>query len=620
VHGELQRPRGHGAPSSVGESGDVDVGGSVTSASGSATVLNYTGTGAGSTDRLWTITGKSPSDGINNDGGGPLSFANTGTAVEGVSGPRTLALGGTYTGAANNFAEALTDLGTGANVTGLVVKGGQWNISSASNTYSGGTNISGGTTFISQDAGLGSGTISFNTSVGFLNASSGSAGLTLDNAINTSSGATAQLRSDAPANDVFQLAGPISGAGGPQVGTASNSKNGPIELSCNSNSFTGNFATAFGLVQYTSVAAAGSNSSLGAASTAYNLSNGASYETFQYVGSGADSTNRPINWTGTTGTLALDASGTTATSAGTVQFLATANLRSGGSADTLVLQGSNAGANTLAQAINDGTGAGTIVNKTGVGKWVLTGADTYSGGTNVSGGTLVANGTGPLGTGLATVYAGGTLAGNGSTGVGSVNMSGGSITGGTGATKADALGTLSLGGPAYLGSGTYGVKLDLADASAAISPTGNDGSSVPLNGSGVTAVSDKLVISGLLTASAATSTPGSSLMITPVPTSAAAPYQTYSFVIADAQTNAGSGAGAFDALLQNQQIALSSATDAQGGTYSLSTVPDGATGEDLPLDVTDAPEPTSLLLAALAAAPLALGRRRRGRPMNGAVA
>jgi hypothetical protein len=40
---------------------------------------------------------------------------------------------------------------------------------------------------------------------------------------------------------------------------------------------------------------------------------------------------------------------------------------------------------------------------------------------------------------------------------------------------------------------------------------------------------------------------------------------------------------------------------------------DTATGEDLDLDVgtVATPEPTSLLLAGLAAAPLALGRRRR---------
>ena len=54
-------------------------------------------------------------------------------------------------------------------------------------------------------------------------------------------------------------------------------------------------------------------------------------------------------------------------------------------------------------------------------------------------------------------------------------------------------------------------------------------------------------------------------------------------------------------------------TDAQGNQCSLSSGYDNAGGEELFLDVTAAatPEPTSLLLAGLAAAPLALGRRRR---------
>jgi hypothetical protein len=64
----------------------------------------------------------------------------------------------------------------------------------------------------------------------------------------------------------------------------------------------------------------------------------------------------------------------------------------------------------------------------------------------------------------------------------------------------------------------------------------------------------------------------------------------------------------FDQLLQSGQVALSSTSDAQGDTYGLST---GDGGEQLILDVTAAaPEPTSLLLAVLAAAPLALGRCR----------
>ena len=49
------------------------------------------------------------------------------------------------------------------------------------------------------------------------------------------------------------------------------------------------------------------------------------------------------------------------------------------------------------------------------------------------------------------------------------------------------------------------------------------------------------------------------------------------------------------------------------GGFALGTQPDSTVsdGYDLILQTSAAPEPTSLLLAGLAAAPLALGRRRR---------
>ena len=61
-----------------------------------------------------------------------------------------------------------------------------------------------------------------------------------------------------------------------------------------------------------------------------------------------------------------------------MQFLATGNLRSGaGGATALILRGSNTGANTLAQVINDQGGV-TSLTKNDAGTWVLTGASTFS--------------------------------------------------------------------------------------------------------------------------------------------------------------------------------------------------------------------------------------------------
>ncbi|MCA9241764.1 MAG: autotransporter-associated beta strand repeat-containing protein, partial [Planctomycetales bacterium] len=68
---------------------------------------------------------------------------------------------------------------------------------------------------------------------------------------------------------------------------------------------------------------------------------------------------------------------------------------------TLRLTGSNAGNNILSPAIGDSTNSGVVnVEKSGSGKWILNGANTYTGDTNVLEGTLgVKNGVGTLAAG-----------------------------------------------------------------------------------------------------------------------------------------------------------------------------------------------------------------------------
>jgi fibronectin-binding autotransporter adhesin len=241
-------------------------------------------------------------------------------------------------------------------------------------------------------------------------------------------------------------------------------------------------------------------------------------------------------------------------------------------------------------------GAGLAVSVTG-GKVIFAAAGSYSGGTTVTGGTLRAeNAAGSLGSGAVGISGTGTLAGSGTTGSGTVTVAGGgTITAGSGMTTSDTVGALTTG-PLTLGGGTYDVKLNLAAATSASPTTG---------GSGGGTTSDELVITGLVSAS---STPG--LSITPVPLSNPASGPTYSFVIADAQGS--QNAGVFDPLITGGQVALTATSDANGDTFGLSTMADATGGEDLLLDVTAAtPEPTSLLLAGAAIAPLALRRRRR---------
>ncbi|MCF7818551.1 MAG: autotransporter-associated beta strand repeat-containing protein [Kiritimatiellales bacterium] len=81
-------------------------------------------------------------------------------------------------------------------------------------------------------------------------------------------------------------------------------------------------------------------------------------------------------------------------------------------ARTLALGGSNAGGNTIQGIIadNHASNGGMIgLVKTGAGKWILSGNNTFSGGTTVSAGTLVANADGALGTNDVSVADGATL-------------------------------------------------------------------------------------------------------------------------------------------------------------------------------------------------------------------
>lgn len=59
---------------------------------------------------------------------------------------------------------------------------------------------------------------------------------------------------------------------------------------------------------------------------------------------------------------------------------------------TLNLAGSNTGANTISQSISNGGASALALVKSGAGKWTLTGANTYTGGTSIAEGTLALGG------------------------------------------------------------------------------------------------------------------------------------------------------------------------------------------------------------------------------------
>ena len=80
----------------------------------------------------------------------------------------------------------------------------------------------------------------------------------------------------------------------------------------------------------------------------------------------------------------------------------------------LTFQGSDTGANEVASVIVDNTATARVgVTKAGAGTWILSGTNTYTGGTQVNAGTLVLNGSTGVGAFTSQVASGATLAGTG---------------------------------------------------------------------------------------------------------------------------------------------------------------------------------------------------------------
>jgi autotransporter-associated beta strand protein len=157
--------------------------------------------------------------------------------------------------------------------------------------------------------------------------------------------------------------------------------------------------------------------------------------TLRYTGAGTV-TDRAL--TAGIGGATLDASGT-----GALVFNSPAATALTGTdtARTITLTGTSTGGNTLAATIgNNGAGA-TTLSKTGAGRWIVSGANTYSGGTTITNGVLSVQNTSGSGTGTGPVTAstGGTLGGTGTIGGAVTINSGGRLAPGA------SVGTLTVG-------------------------------------------------------------------------------------------------------------------------------------------------------------------------------
>jgi fibronectin-binding autotransporter adhesin len=239
-----------------------------------------------------------------------------------------------------------------------------------------------------------------------------------------------------------------------------------------SGNYTGSTTINSGVLVATTLAAGGTNSSIGAAtaSQANLVINGG---TLQYTG-GTVSTNRNFTLGTSGGTLDASGSGALTLSNTTAFTLAGTN-----TARTLTLAGTSTAANTFAMPVGDNGSGATSVDKEGAGNWTLTGANTFTGTATVNDGTLKLNatGNGAMGdVGSVVINSGGTLLlgaanqinGSSTAGAGVMTLNGGKFATGGFGQGSGMLGTLTLSATSAidLGAGASVVHFGVSSGQA----------------------------------------------------------------------------------------------------------------------------------------------------------
>ena len=137
---------------------------------------------------------------------------------------------------------------------------------------------------------------------------------------------------------------------------------------------------------------------------ALTLTSGGAIQMTATAIAGTETINAPIVLAGAGATYAFT---NNSTSTGTLVIGGTVKGGTAG-ATVLTLNGSSTNANTISGIISNGTATSLAIAKSDAGKWVLSGTNTYTGGTNINAGTLSINSNNALGTGAITLN-GGTL-------------------------------------------------------------------------------------------------------------------------------------------------------------------------------------------------------------------
>jgi fibronectin-binding autotransporter adhesin len=350
-----------------------------------------------------------------------------------ASANRSLTLGGNSTAGNSVNPQIVDNLGAGGTISVIKQGTGFWQLGGA-NTYTGGTTIEAGTLSINGSV-VGDirndGTLQFNraTALTYAGSISGTGSvvklntntLTLTGATSAASttisagtlqvgagGTTGSLAGNVALtagtlafnrSDDITLAGTVTGAGALVKNGA-----GTLSLTAANTALTGQVFVNGGTL---------SSAGIGDSSASIFLSNENESGTFRYVGAGnLVFANRQVQ----VGSVAAGTGSGVILSdgAGTLSFTRPDFMNTFGgaaAARTLVLGGVNTGENLISGVISDNSVTGAVgLTKQGAGKWILGGANTYTGPTTVSAGTLEAANAAGLSSGSVSVASGATLA------------------------------------------------------------------------------------------------------------------------------------------------------------------------------------------------------------------
>ena len=345
-----------------------------------ATTLTNTTSGA---NKLLTLG----SGGITTGAG--LVTIGSATANQGVN--IALASNQTWTVGAGGLTMNSVISGTGFSLT----KAGAGTLTlSRANTYTGGTTLSAGVLAISNSGALGTGAVSITGTTARINITAGNGvGLSIANPINVG-GALTLHNPQTATGATTTFSGQLTGSSAiTVVNGGGNGLTAGLSFTNANNTFTGNVIMPSGNVsgfdQF-------SFNSLGDGGN-FTFAKAGNQNSVIYTGSAATTFNTRTISVGAISGL-FDGGGTNPVNAftnngtGTITFnnaMSVGAVNAGGG--TLFFNGTNAGNNTFAGTIGAGSGGAFGIGKTGTGKWVLTGSNSYTGEVLIRNGTLSVN-------------------------------------------------------------------------------------------------------------------------------------------------------------------------------------------------------------------------------------